>query len=430
MTQALEIAYNFSDTNEVEYFLGEQNNITVNDHIFLFTDFQKSDPKKGDRKGYIAYWNCSNSGKVHTLLIDSGTLDHNILYLIFNQTVGSLNCHYPGQTPYEEVRTRLPFGIEVRDLIDTSMMIILCLGFTFTYMMDGFPNFAHTSYAGIGALVSFYLVARFNFNPYDTWPFVALIGGMLGVFLYVILVRPIKKRGGYQTITLTFTFLVVAQLLTGFSTIFSYYARHFMGTPSGGYYLGFRDFHWMDIPGIAIIGTITCLLTIFFLHRFLTQTSLGLSLRATAEREDLAATIGINIYSAHCASWFLSGALSALAGAVYTISRGVGFQGPDGLIIQVMAGSILGGLSNVYGAVIGGFIISIAEKTIGKILVFFFGPTVEFWYGLIPITLLISIMFFFPNGLTDKANTNIQRINRFIKKLKLGRKTIQDNNAT
>ncbi len=47
------------------------------------------------------------------------------------------------------------FNLGTDDIINASLMAMLCIGFTFTYMVEGFPNLAHTSYAIIGAVVSF-----------------------------------------------------------------------------------------------------------------------------------------------------------------------------------------------------------------------------------------------------------------------------------
>lgn len=73
-------------------------------------------------------------------------------------------------------------------VINISLLVILCIGFTFTYMMEKFPNFAHTSYASIGTVVAFYLVRFSGFSPYQTWPVALLVCGLLGVLLYVCIV--------------------------------------------------------------------------------------------------------------------------------------------------------------------------------------------------------------------------------------------------
>jgi branched-subunit amino acid ABC-type transport system permease component len=51
-------------------------------------------------------------------------------------------------------------------VIYASMLILLCVGFSFTHMMEKFPNFAHISYANIGTLFTYTLVRLMGWNPY------------------------------------------------------------------------------------------------------------------------------------------------------------------------------------------------------------------------------------------------------------------------
>jgi len=297
-------------------------------------------------------------------------------------------------------------------------MIMLTVGFTFTFMMEGFPNFAHTSYAGIGGMVTFYLVRYSGFNPYDTWPFSAFVGGVIALALYLGVVKPIRRHGGYQDITLTFTFLVLAMVIPQLSYIFNYWSRYTGGAAARGYNLSFFDFSYRGIPGIAMTSIATCILLVLWLRHFLTQDRLGLSLRAVAENEDLAATIGINTHRAHCASWFISGALSALVGSIMTIYRGVGIAGPEGLIINVMSGAILGGVYSVYGAIIGGLFVALAQDILKKFFFFFFGLAVETWAGLLPMLFLVVTLFLFPNGLMGPDGLSKERIKIDLERLK------------
>jgi len=304
--------------------------------------------------------------------------------------------------------------LDAETLLNVALMIILCIGFTFTYMMEGFPNFAHTGYASIGALVSFYLARIVGLNPYLTWPFSVFAGGAVGVFLYVCVVRPIKRNRGYQDITLTLTFLIVAQVIPSLSYIFNYWSRFTLGHQTRNYSLGSLDFTWNGFKGITIMGPLMCILLVIGVHLFLTGTRLGLSLRATSENENLASAIGVNTFRAHCASWFLSGALAALAGSIITIYKGVGVGGADGLIINVMSGAILGGLDSIYGAIIGGIFIAVAQDALSELFHVAFGLASESWKGLLPLAFLLIATAFFPNGLTSYKDFNVQNLRRRI----------------
>ncbi len=299
-------------------------------------------------------------------------------------------------------------------------MVMLTVGFTFTYMMEGFPNFAHTTYTGVGAITSFYLTTFFKLNPYLTIPPSALVGGSLGVLLYRLVVHPIKRNGGYQEITLTLTFIVLATVLPSFFYIFNFWARYFANAPTRGYNLRRFDFTYNGLKGITIVSTLACLILIIALRVFLTKTKTGISLRAVAENPDLAATIGVNTLRAHTLSWFISGALASLVGSIMTIHKGVGIAGPDGLIISIMAGAVLGGVNNLYGAIVGGLFVAVAEDLLKDFFYVFLRLGVERWARLLPVGFLVAALMVFPNGVFGPTGLNLEEVREAARRLLRG----------
>ena len=407
MSVAVYVSYNKSEVEAV-YSFGTPVNESVHDHYMIYSEFDRIS-ESGNRTGYVGYWNCSNSARTLTLIVEHDINSNRTeLFRIFNHTRATITDHYPGQRPRSEGSIELPFDVDT--LINVALMIMLTIGFSFTFMMEGFPNFAHTSYAGLGSLVSFYLTMFFDFNPYDTWPFAALFGGFLGVVMYIGIVRPIRGHGGYQDITLTLTFIVIAQVLPFFYLIFNYWARYWGDVPARGYNLRGYDFNYNGIPGIAIMSTAACILLIIGLKYFLTQNKIGLSLRAVAENPDLAATIGVNTNHAHYASWFISGALASVVGSIMAIHGGGAGGGPDGMIISVMSGAILGGVYNIYGAIIGGLFVALAQELLNRVFFNIFGLAVMNWQGLFPLVFLVLALFIFPNGVTGPGGIDKQRL--------------------
>jgi branched-chain amino acid transport system permease protein len=284
-------------------------------------------------------------------------------------------------------------------LINVSLLVILCIGFTFTFMMEKFPNFAHTSYASIGTVVAFYLVRFWGFSPYQTWPVAVLVCGSLGVLLYVCVVRPIKAQG-MREITLTFTFYIMSQMISMALAIFSYWLLVSEGIQSSGFILRNYDFRVNDLPGIGLVAPVTVLLLVAALNVFLYVSRFGIAMRATAEDEFLAASLGVNIHHVHVASWFISGALAGLAGAIIPLWIGTSINYSDILLVNVMAGSVLGGLGSLTGAIVGGFLVASAKKSLTYVLMRVLGTWVGGYEELIPIVFLFTILAIEPNGIT------------------------------
>lgn len=283
-------------------------------------------------------------------------------------------------------------------------------------MMEGFLNFAHTRYASIGAMVSFYLTRFMNFDPYETWPFAAIFGGFIAVVLYIFIVRPIRSRGRDKGITLTLTFLVLSFIIPSMLRIFNYWSRFWGDIPTDGYDLSRFDFTYSGIDGIVIMGPLTCLLLIIVLHYFLEKTKMGISLRAASENEDLARVMGINPFRAHCITWFISGFLSALAGSIIAIHHGMMIRSNDELIISIMSGALFGGLNNIYGSIFGGFFIALAQDFLKNFLYVFLGLPALKWQALLPTIFLVTIMVLFPEGITGEKSDILKKITTRIRK--------------
>ena len=298
-------------------------------------------------------------------------------------------------------------GIYVSVAINVSILVILCIGFTFTYMMEKFPNFAHTSFASLGTIITYSLVKFSGFNPYLTWPISAFLGGILGIILYVLIVRPIKGRA-YADITLTFTFYIVSQIITQGLAIFSFWLLTESHVLSQGFNIYNYDIRWNGIPAIGILAPGTVLLVVVMLQSFLRWSKHGVAMRATAEDEELAQSLGVNVRMIHVFSWFISGALSALAGSIIAMWLSTSVNFSDTLLINVMAGSVLGGLGSITGAIIGGLITALGTKVIIWVLMNSIGVNTGVYEGLIPIIFLFIILAIEPNGLTA---INPQKVN-------------------
>jgi branched-chain amino acid transport system permease protein len=290
-------------------------------------------------------------------------------------------------------------------------------------MMEKFPNFAHTSYASLGTMVSFYLVIFRGFNPYQAMPVSALAGGLLGIMLYLGIVKVIQQHGSRE-ITLSFTFYIMSQMISSILGIFSYWLLISKRIPSRGFMLISSDFRWNGIPGISITAPLIMIFLVASFHLFLNLTKFGIAMKATAENEDLAANLGVNTLMVHLISWFISGALSGLAGSIIPLWARTMIDYSDKLLVSVMAGSVLGGLHSIYGAIIGGVFIALSQKGLTYISIKLFGSGLGSWESLMPMIVLFLILVIEPNGVTGFKGKEIsihkirEGLNNFIKTMK------------
>lgn len=141
------------------------------------------------------------------------------------------------------------------------------------------------------------------------------------------------------------------------------------------------------------------MLLVSSLHLFLTRTRFGIAIKATSEDAELASTLGINIQRVHVASWFITGALAGIAGAVIPLWEYTSLGYSDKMMVNVMAGSVLGGLDSVYGAVIGGALFAVAHVYLPGLLALPFGPWMTKYKSLVPILVIFLILMLEPRGM-------------------------------
>lgn len=300
----------------------------------------------------------------------------------------------------------------VGTIIYACMLIILCIGFTLTHIMEKFPNFAHASYATIGTMLTFNFVRIWGYNPYLVIPFAFLLGGGIGVALYVSVVRPMQRRGR-GGITLTFATLALSIVLTAFLAIYSYWVMYTYGFRAGSFILKSYDFTWLGYPGVFFVAPLISIVLVVSLHVFLTRARFGVAIRAAYENPVLSSALGVNITKVHLVSWFLTGAMSALAGAILPLWMSTRLGSSDELLVSVIAGSVLGGLDNIYGAIIGGIVIAMAQRILPGLLIRVFGIWIAGYEPFAPILVIVTVLLLEPQGITGFVNgehSTLQRI--------------------
>ena len=256
-----------------------------------------------------------------------------------------------------------------------SSLALLCIGLTLTYMVTKVPNFAHATLAVTGSAVTLILIDKvyhgmygegLYYTLYIVAPLVAFpLVGLLALAQYLLILRPLAARGvgvlGLMISTLAFDIILVNMLTLTLYMLPSTYFGKLVGPSLKGFDAGVSIagvntfFSRLILPFIAITVAIA-------LHLFLTRTKFGIALRASIENPSLARVLGINVDQAYMVSWFLAGGLAGISGSLVVFMFESFKPAVASLVIvSVFAGSIVGGLGSIYGALAGGFLVGFAE---------------------------------------------------------------------
>ena len=283
-------------------------------------------------------------------------------------------------------------------LVFASELTLLSIGFTLTYLTAKIPNFAHGTYAGVGIYVSYTFAKIWGLSPYYGFPVAFIVGGLVSVIIYKLVIGVLTNMGG-GAIVLTISTLAIQIFLTAFIQIYAYYLRERFSTYAMAFLLKESDFEFAGFPGVFVVSLTLTISLVLALHYMLTRTRIGVAMRATAEDPELASVLGINVDQIQLFSWFLTGGLACLAGAMIPLWFQATPQSGATIITSIMAGSLLGGFDSIYGSVIGGAIVGMSEillTTWGQAII---GVWVGEYRPLIPMIFLVTVLLIEPQGL-------------------------------
>ena len=144
-----------------------------------------------------------------------------------------------------------------------------------------------------------------------------------------------------------------------------------------------------------LIATVVAALLVSLLSLFFQKTSTGRALRAVADDHQAAQSIGIPLARIWVIVWCVAGITALVAGVIWGSKLGVQFSLAT-VALRALPVIILGGLTSVPGAIIGGLIIGVGEKLSEVYLGPFVGGGIEIWFAYV---LALVFLLFRPQGL-------------------------------
>lgn len=293
-------------------------------------------------------------------------------------------------------------------VIFASLLALLSIGLTLTYLTTRVPNFAHASFATVGVYIALISSRVWETSPYVAIPTAFVISGVIAVALYTFILKPLIRKGASQAIqmiaTLAFDLVMIAIL----NITADYVVKTFQVT-SREFTLRSYDAELMGLPLIVFVAPIVVIILAITFHIVLRKTKFGVAMRAATENPDLSGTVGINVKLVYGVSWLLGGGLAGIAGALMSLwFQGDPNLGPQ-LIPSVFAASIAGGFLSIYGAIAGGILVGLTEVLGTRFLAGEFGSWLIAYRPLIPLVFIVVTLLLAPRGL---AGINWSRLRR------------------
>ncbi|MEY3125356.1 MAG: hypothetical protein RLZZ573_1876 [Pseudomonadota bacterium] len=281
---------------------------------------------------------------------------------------------------------------------------LVALGFVLIYKASGVFNFAQ------GAMVLFAALAMARFAEWIpsvlgiSDPVMANVLAFIGAGFVMFAVAWVIERVvlrhlvNQEGTTLLMATLGITYFLEGLGqTIFgSSIYKIDIGMPKdpvmlmestfeGGILINKEDFY-----AALIAAALVALLSVFF-----QKTATGRALRAVADDHQAAQSIGIPLNRIWVIVWCVAGVVALVAGMIWGSKLGVQFSLTT-VALRALPVVILGGLTSVPGAIVGGLIIGVGEKLSEVYLGPFVGGGIEIWFAYV---LALGFLLIRPQGL-------------------------------
>ena len=280
----------------------------------------------------------------------------------------------------------------------SALLSLLALGVTLLYRTTKVANFAHASFLTVGGYVAYTLTIILSRNPYVGVPVAFVVVGLVGLLLFYAVLEPMRRRNS-STVMLMIATLAFDIMMIGVTNIHADNLNTVYKIPSRDVLLTGLDFKFLGEPGVLFVALGMLAVCTAALYLLLNFTTLGIALRASMENPALSELIGVNVSMMLAVSWFIAGGLAGIAGALIPLWTEISPDIGTILLPSIFCASIVGGLEQTYGAVLGGLLLGLVDVVGTSVLASIIGPWVSFYEPIIPLIVLSITLIVAPRGL-------------------------------
>ncbi len=271
-----------------------------------------------------------------------------------------------------------------------SLYALIAIGYTLVYGILRLINFAHGDIFMLGAYITYY---GLTYTPLPWWLVFILacvLTGLVGLTLERLAYKPLR---GAPRITILISAIGASFLLQNLGIlVFSGRPKAF---PTPAVLNQTLVIGGVSVSLISIIIPIVTIIILAILSFIIQKTKTGMAMRALSKDYEAASLMGIDINAVISFTFFIGSFLASVGGIMW------GVKYPQLIpLMGVMPGlkcfiaAVIGGIGNITGAVIGGFILGL-----GEIMLIAFLPSLTGYRDAFAFILLIVILLIKPTGL-------------------------------
>ena len=278
----------------------------------------------------------------------------------------------------------------VYGLLQGGLLALVAVGFSMVWGVMNVINIAQGAFVLLGAYIAWYANAAMGLDPFLGMFVAAAVLFVIGYALQRYVINLVVNAPIYITLLLTFGLQLL--LVQGMNIVFTadYRAIH-TSYASGSITLGA-----IQVPIGRLLAFCLAIVVTLLLVAFVTRTRTGLAIMATGMDRGAARLMGIRARHVYALTFGLAVGLGGMAGAMIgTVDTFNPSSAPYYTLLSFVI-AILGGLGNMYGALLGGLLLGLVESWGGLLL----SGT---WVNAIAFAVLVLVLMFRPSGLVGRA---------------------------
>lgn len=267
-----------------------------------------------------------------------------------------------------------------------AVIALMALALVLVWRSTRVVNFAQVGQAMFTTFIALTIV-----NISGSW-FLGLIGGMiaggiLGIIVHILVIRPVRKADSSGAIIATFGVLIALQSLA--AMIWTAEPRSY---PTPVEYVGLTIFgRVVPFTAYDILVFVVTIVMVLALAILLTKTNLGLAMRASAFNPEVAQLSGVRVKRMLALGWVIAGVVGSVAGVLVAPITTVSPITFDIFLVFAFTAAVIGGLDSLVGAVAFGI-------GTGVVLSLVTGYTDASNAPLVALILLALNLWFKPDG--------------------------------
>jgi branched-chain amino acid transport system permease protein len=276
-------------------------------------------------------------------------------------------------------------------LIAGAVYSMVALGFNLIYGAAKFFDLGYGALTAVGGYAVFYFSKTLGLDIYLSIIIGVIIAGLIGFAIEKLIYRKLRNKKASNMVFFVFSLGVMTAMQAIIAILFSSQFQTFSDKIESRTFEIFGGVI-TNIQAIMFILSIVIMLTLAFVFKF---TKFGKVIKAVSDDEEVSKIVGIDTNKIIGKVFLIGSAIAGLAGILVGFDTGIEPTMGFSLLLKGVIASIIGGVGNIYGGVLGAFFLGLVEN-------FGIWQISGEWKDAIAFTILIIFLLFRPHGFLGK----------------------------